>query len=226
MRILIVEDEINIADGLQTVLRKEGYDTDAVYDGLSGLDYIMSGIYDLILLDIMLPKMNGLEVLKKAREEGIAAPILLLTAKSQIDDVIKGLDVGADDYITKPFDSGELLARIRARVRVGRTSVDNKISVGDIWIDGLTMKLGGKEKTVKLGNKEYQLIEYLMLNKGQILARDMLISKVWGPDEESDYNSLEVYISFLRKKMKFVNSSTKIVTTKGIGYSIEEDTDG
>lgn len=226
MRILIVEDEINIADGLQTVLRKEGYDTDAVYDGLSGLDYIMSGIYDLILLDIMLPKMNGLEVLKKAREEGIAAPILLLTAKSQIDDVIKGLDVGADDYITKPFDSGELLARIRARVRVGRTSVDNKISVGDIWIDGLTMKLGGKEKTVKLGNKEYQLIEYLMLNKGQILARDMLISKVWGPDEESDYNSLEVYISFLRKKMKFVNSSTKIVTTKGVGYSIEEDTDG
>ncbi len=226
MRILIVEDEINIADGLQTVLRKEGYDTDAVYDGLSGLDYIMSGIYDLILLDIMLPKMNGLEVLKKAREEGIAAPILLLTAKSQIDDVIKGLDVGADDYITKPFDSGELLARIRARVRVGRTSVDNKISVGDIWIDGLTMKLGGKEKTVKLGNKEYQLIEYLMLNKGQILARDMLISKVWGPDEESDYNSLEVYISFLRKKMKFLNSSTKIVTTKGVGYSIEEDTDG
>lgn len=226
MRILIVEDEINIADGLQTVLRKEGYDTDAVYDGLSGLDYIMSGIYDLILLDIMLPKMNGLEVLKKAREEGIAAPILLLTAKSQIDDVIKGLDVGADDYITKPFDSGELLARIRARVRVGRTSVDNKISVGNIWIDGLTMKLGGKEKTVKLGNKEYQLIEYLMLNKGQILARDMLISKVWGPDEESDYNSLEVYISFLRKKMKFVNSSTKIVTTKGVGYSIEEDTDG
>lgn len=226
MRILIVEDEINIADGLQTVLRKEGYDTDAVYDGLSGLDYIMSGIYDLILLDIMLPKMNGLDVLKKAREEGAAAPILLLTAKSQIDDVIKGLDVGADDYITKPFDSGELLARIRARVRVGRTSVDNKISVGDIWIDGLTMKLGGKEKTVKLGNKEYQLIEYLMLNKGQILARDMLISKVWGPDEESDYNSLEVYISFLRKKMKFVNSSTKIVTTKGVGYSIEEDTDG
>ena len=226
MRILIVEDEINIADGLQTVLRKEGYDTDAVYDGLSGLDYIMSGIYDLILLDIMLPKMNGLDVLKKAREEGAAAPILLLTAKSQIDDVIKGLDVGADDYITKPFDSGELLARIRARVRVGRTSVDNKISVGDIWIDGLTMKLGGKEKTVKLGNKEYQLIEYLMLNKGQILARDMLISKVWGPDEESDYNSLEVYISFLRKKMKFLNSSTKIVTTKGVGYSIEEDTDG
>ena len=226
MRILIVEDEINIADGLQTVLRKEGYDTDAVYDGLSGLDYIMSGIYDLILLDIMLPKMNGLEVLKKAREEGIAAPILLLTAKSQIDDVIKGLDVGADEYITKPFGSGELLARISARVRVGRTSVDNKISVGDIWIDGLTMKLGGKEKTVKLGNKEYQLIEYLMLNKGQILARDMLISKVWGPDEESDYNSLEVYISFLRKKMKFVNSSTKIVTTKGVGYSIEEDTDG
>ena len=223
MRILIVEDEINSADGLQTVLHKEGYETDAVYDGLSGLDYIMSGIYDLILLDIMLPKMSGLDVLKKAREEGADVPIILLTAKSQIDDIIRGLDIGADDYMTKPFDSGELLARIKARVRAGRTSVDNRIFAGDIWVDASTMKLGGKEKTVKLGNKEYQLIEYLMLNKGRILTREMLISKVWGPDEESDYNSLEVYISFLRKKMKFVNSNTKIVTTKGVGYSIEEN---
>ena len=221
MRILIVEDEIEIAEGLCGVLNKAGYEAEAVYDGQAGLDEILTGVYDLVLLDIMLPKMDGLTVLKEARKEGIETPTILLTAKSQIEDKISGLDCGADDYLTKPFDAGELLARIRARTRQPGTNTDTGLSVGDIRLEQETYKLFGKEKSVKLGNKEFQLLEHLMRNPSQIIPKDSLITKVWGYDDESDYNSLEVYISFLRKKLGFVGAKTHIVTTKGVGYSIE-----
>ena len=221
MRILIVEDEKQIADGIYKILRKEGYEVDTVYNGLDGLDYILSDIYDLVLLDIMLPKINGIDVLKNARAEGITTPVIMLTAKFQPADKINGLDSGADDYLTKPFDAGELLARIRTRTRKTNTVASDKTEAYDIWLEKSTFKLHGKEKSVKLAKKEYQLLEYFMINKGQILERDSIITKVWGYDDSAEYNNLDVYMSFLRKKLKYVEAKASIVTTKGIGYSLE-----
>lgn len=223
MRILVVEDENEIADGTKRVLEKNGYIVDIAYEGLTGLDLILSDIYDLIILDIMLPKINGLDILRNARNEGIIAPVIFLTAKSQIDDKINGLDMGADDYITKPFDAGELLARIRARLREPAGKGKLHITAYDLELDQATYKLIKDSRSVQLSKTEYQLMEYLIMNKGQILSKDMIISKVWGYDDDTDYNSLEVYISFLRKKMKFLKADSEIITKKGIGYSLGEN---
>ena len=227
MRILVVEDEKEIAEGLQEVLHRAGYESDAVHDGNAGLDYIRTQIYDLVLLDIMLPGMNGLDVLKTAKSEGIKTPIIILTARSMVDDKIDGFEYGADDYLTKPFDSRELLARIRARIRnSSESSADqsgHNLSAFDIELDQSTYKLSHGDKSVKLSGKEYQFMEYLMLNKGIILSHDSIAAKIWGIDDESDYNSIAVYVSFLRKKLKFVGSSAAIVTKKDIGYSLEEN---
>lgn len=220
MRVLIVEDEKGISDGIRTILEKEGYQVDAAFDGLEGQDYIMTGIYDIILLDIMMPYKNGMEVLSEVRKAGISTPVIMLTAKSQTEDRIAGLDCGADDYLAKPFDVGELLARIRARVRNGQYNSNDTIIVGDININRNTYMLSCGDMQIKLANKEFALLEYLMMNANHILTKEMLISKVWGLDGEQEYNNLEVYISFLRKKLKFVRSHTKIATTKGVGYSI------
>ena len=222
MRLLIVEDEREIADGMKTVLSRENYLVDVVYDGLSGLDYIFSNLYDLVLLDIMLPKLSGLDILKNIREAGIDVPVILVTAKSQTEDKVTGLDMGADDYLTKPFDSAELLARIRARTRSARNTNQNIIEYGDLSIDKSTQKISCRDESIKLGKKEYQRMEYLMANPEQILTRDMLINKVWGPSDESEYNNIEVYISFLRKKLRFLKSEVTIVTTKSVGYSLEK----
>ena len=222
MRILIVEDEKRIAEGVNKILKNAGYEVDTVYDGLDGLDYILSGLYDLILLDIMLPKINGIDVLKNARAEGITTPVIMLTAKFQSEDIINGLDAGADDYLTKPFDAGELLARIRTRTRKTCALNADKTEAYDICLEKSTYKLHGKEKSIKLAKKEYQLLEYLMINKGKILQRDSLIAKLWGFDEEPEYNNLDVYISFLRKKLKYIESKARITTTKGIGYALEQ----
>lgn len=219
MKILVVEDEKEIADGISKILEKNGYQVDCVYDGLSGLDSIYSNIYDLVLLDVMLPEVNGFDIVKEVRTEGISTPIIILTAKSQTDDKILGLNTGADDYITKPFDGGELLARVAARVRNYAEIKDGHINVFDITLNPSTYKLEKATKAVKLTKKEYQLLEYFMINKNQILSRDMIINKVWGYDDMTDYNNIEVYISFLRKKLKFVNADASIVTKKGIGYS-------
>ncbi|MDO4316929.1 MAG: response regulator transcription factor [Lachnospiraceae bacterium] len=221
MKIIIIEDESEIADGISTILENAGYQAEIAYDGMTGLEEIQSGIYDLVLLDVMLPKMNGLEVLKSIRKDGITVPVIMLTALSQTGDKISGLDCGADDYITKPFDAGELLARIRARLRRPDETVSSSLAFADVRLEQATFRLYGKEKSVKLSRKEYQLLECLMINNGQILPRDMLITKIWGYDEETEYNQLDVYISFVRKKLKFVESQAVIVTTKGIGYSLE-----
>ena len=218
---LIIEDEIEIADGIKAILEKEGYQTDVVYDGLSGLDELLSNIYDLALLDIMLPKISGLDVLRSARNSGIVTPVILLTARSQTEDKIMGLDSGADDYLTKPFDAGELLARIRARFRRRDNIITQSLSFADIRLEQSTMKLYGRERSVKLAKKEYQLLEYLLINHGCILTRNMLVAKIWGYDDQSEYNQLDVYISFVRKKLKFVSANISIVTEKGVGYSLQ-----
>ncbi len=222
VRILVVEDEKEIADGICMILGKAGYQVDCVYDGLTGLNYIFSEIYDLILLDIMLPKINGMEIIKNVRKENINVPIILLTAKSQIDDKIAGLNIGADDYITKPFDGGELIARIGARLRKKTNTEDGKIIVFDICIDPSSYKLEKESKSVKLSKTEYQLLEYLMINKNQIIPKDMILNKIWGNEDDTEYNNIEVYISFLRKKLNFVNAKAAIVTKKGVGYSLTD----
>lgn len=221
MKILIIEDEKELAEGIKGILSKAGYESDAVYDGDTGLEYMLDRQYDLILLDLMLPGMDGIEILKTARGEGFTAPVIILTAKSQIEDKICGLDNGADDYLVKPFNAGELLARIRARTRKSPGNTGSVMSAYDIQIDRATYKLSRGERSIKLSNKEFQMMEYFIVNKGTILTRDKLISNVWGYDEDVEYNSVDVYVSFLRKKLLFVRAKTTIVTKKGVGYSLE-----
>ncbi len=212
-----------MADGVSAVLNGQGYTTDILYSGEMGVDHIKSGIYDLVLLDILLPGMDGLEILRAIRSENNPIPIILLTARSLPEDKIKGLDLGADDYLTKPFDSGELLARVRARLRNRYDGVveNNMLSAFDVRLDKTSYKLIHDENSIKLSNKEYQFMEYLMVNKGIILSRDMIIAKVWGIDDDVDYNSPDVYVSFLRKKLKFIKAGASIITKKGVGYSLE-----
>ena len=221
MKILIIEDEKELAEGIKGILSKSGYESDAVYDGDTGLEYMLDRRYDLILLDLMLPGMDGLEILKTARMEGFSAPVIILTAKSQIEDKITGLDNGADDYLVKPFDAGELLARIRARTRNSLGGTGSVLAAFDIQIDRTTYRLIRGERSIKLSNKEFQMMEYFIVNKGIILTRDKLISNVWGYDEKVEYNSVDVYVSFLRKKLLFVKAMTTIITKKGVGYSLE-----
>ena len=223
MRILVVEDEKKLADGLEAILVRENYSVDVVNDGSDGLDYILSDIYDLVILDIMLPRLDGLSVLKTARKNRIKTPIILLTARSAVNDKIEGLDSGADDYLTKPFDSEELLARIRARTRAQGSEAKDELCYGDIALFRSRQELICGDRSVKLGNKEFQLMECLLINREQIMPKDMLITKVWGPLDETEYNNLEVYISFLRKKLRFVKAAVKIVTTKNVGYSLGVD---
>lgn len=218
MRILIVEDEKEIADGVEGILKNAGYTADAVYDGEDGLEFIRSNVYDMILLDVMLPRINGFDIVRKVRAEGIETPVIMLTAKSRTDDKIQGLDLGADDYLTKPFDAGELLARIRARIRKNAGIRDNIITAYDIELDVSSYQLKKADKAIKLSKTEFQMLECLMVNKGRILTRDMIISKVWGFEEHGEYNNVEVYISFLRKKLKFVCAKAVIMTQKGVGY--------
>ncbi|MCR4615746.1 MAG: response regulator transcription factor [Clostridiales bacterium] len=221
MRILIIEDEKETAKDLRSVLRKEGYETDAVYDGSSGLDYMLTDVYDLVMLDITLPKPGGLDVLLKARAEGIQTPVIVLSEKFRIEEKILVLDSGADDYLTKPVAAGELFACIRARTRRSGIKSPDMLQAYDLRLDKTTFRLFGKDSSVKLAKKEYQLMEYLMINKGRILPRELLITKIWGLEEKNEYNNLDVYISFLRKKLKCVEAQARIDTKKGVGYSLE-----
>lgn len=222
MLILVIEDEAEIAEGICTVLEHEGYQVDIAYDGQSGLAKIMEGKPDLVLLDIMLPEINGTEIIKTVRENGISVPVIMLTALSQSSDIINGLDSGADDYLTKPFRAGELLARIRARLRRHDEFSVSSLEYEDICLDRAAMKLVCGEKSVKLARKEFILLETLVINQGIIIPRETLITKIWGYNDNTEYNQLDVYISFVRKKLRFVNSETVITTAKGIGYSLEK----
>jgi len=221
MRILIIEDEIALSNVLSEILKKNNYAVDAVYDGADGLDYAVSGLYDAILLDIMLPKMNGLEMLKALRSQGHSTPVLLLTAKSEIEDKVKGLDCGADDYITKPFATDELLARVRSVLRRKDVFISSEQSFGDLTIDKNTLKIATKKDEIKMSLKEYQILEMLIINPNQIISKEQFVEKIWGYDFDGEYNSVEVYISFVRKKLTAIGSKVKIKTNRGVGYSLE-----
>lgn len=222
MKILIVEDELALSDALTEILKRNQYSVDAVDNGEDGLEYALTVLYDCIILDIMLPIMDGLNVLKHLRKHKISTPVMLLTAKSDIDDKINGLDCGADDYLTKPFITGELLARIRALTRrTGEVNVDAYDFHG-LSLNKNTYMLSYKDQSVKLSLKEYQIMEILIMNPNQIITKERFIEKIWGFESDVEYNNIEVYISFLRKKIQSINSSANIFTARGVGYYLEE----
>lgn len=222
MKLLLVEDEKRMAQALAQILKSENYQVDCRFDGLSGMEALESGIYDIIILDVMLPGKNGFEIVKEARREGIHTPVLMLTAKDELDDKVAGLDSGADDYLTKPFMAKELLARLRALVRRNINSADGTMSFGDIALEGgsLTLSCTDTGQSVRVSEKEYRILEYLIANQGQILTREQLAVKIWGFENEAEYNHVEVYMSFARKKLTFVGAKTVIKAVRGVGYEL------
>lgn len=225
MRLLLVEDEKRMAQALCEILRLEKYEVDHFTDGISGLAAIENDIYDIIILDVMLPGINGFEIVKKARQKAIHTPILMLTAKSELDDKITGLDSGADDYLTKPFMIKELLARLRALGRRNINTPDRTLTFGDISLDTNTSALACTVtgQNVRLSEKEYRILEYLIANQGQILTREQFALKIWGFENDAEYNNVEVYMSFTRKKLTFVGAKTEIKAVRGIGYELRCD---
>ncbi len=223
MKLLLVEDEVQLSEALSQILIKNNYSVDAVYDGDDGLNYGLTDIYDVIILDIMLPKLNGLQVLRMLRKKGISTPIILLTAKDSVEDKVTGLDLGADDYLPKPFSSEELLARLRALTRrKGEVINDNILDFGDIRLNLSTYDLECKNNSITLTLKEFDILHYFMQRPKSIVSKDDLITKLWGFDSEADHNNIEVYISFLRKKLTHIDSSVKISTIRRVGYKLEE----
>ena len=222
MRLLLVEDEKRMSQALCQILRLEKYDVDCYTNGINGLAAAQSNIYDIIILDVMLPGMSGYDIAKKTRQQGIRTPILMLTAKAELDDKVTGLDSGADDYLTKPFMTKELLARLRALGRRTLNTPDGILSFGDISLDtrSMTLSCTANGQCVRLGEKEYRILEYMISNQGQILTREQLAVKLWGIDCEAEYNNVEVYMSFTRKKLSFVESKTEIKAVRGIGYEL------
>lgn len=221
MRILLVEDEKYMAQAVAQVLEKSNYTVDLAHDGEYGLDCALSGIYDIIILDIMLPGRSGLDILNTLRQEKIAVPILLLTAKSETEDKVIGLDLGADDYLTKPFDMPELLARLRVLVRRKQEiSFQNNCTFGDIILDPHALSLHCGNQSFKLTLKESQLLEMLIDARGGVISKSRIIEKVWGFDSDAEDRHVEVYISFLRKKLKALDADTSIETVRGMGYAL------
>lgn len=225
MRILLVEDEKRMAQALCEILRLEKYEVDHYADGTDGLAAIESDLYDIIILDVMLPGMNGYEIAKEARRCGIRTPILMLTAKAELDDKVTGLDSGADDYLTKPFMTKELLARLRALGRRNINTPDGTLSFGDISLDTSTLTLScvTNGQSVRLSEKEYHILEYLISNSGRILTCEQLAVKIWGYESDAEYNNVEVYMSFTRKKLAFVGAKAEIKAVRGVGYELRCD---
>ena len=225
MKILIIEDEYNLADAISSMLKSQKYNTIIKTDGTSGFEEALTGIYDLIILDVMLPGKNGFEILKELKEEQIPSKVLMLTARSTIEDKLKGFDHGADDYLTKPFHMEELLARVNVQLRHKNTFLKDTIDYEDISLNIKSMELENKKKKkkVKIIGKEYQLLEYFMNNPKQILAKEQIFTKIWGYDTECDINTLEAYISFLRKKLKLIKSNINIKAIRNMGYIMEDN---
>ena len=224
MRILLAEDERALSKAVVKIFEKNNYSADAVYNGEDALDYLQSGCYDVAVLDIMMPKMDGITVLKKIREQGNRIPVLMLTAKSDIEDLVLGLDSGANDYLPKPFDTRELLARIRSITR-GKSELDTKLTVGNITLDRATFELSSPTGGFRLANKEYQIMEYLMVNPHRVLSTDMLMERIWGFDNEAEINVVWVYISYLRKKLNALGADIQIKSSRNAGYSLEDKND-
>lgn len=225
MRLLLAEDEKELSNALVAILKHNNYSVDAVYDGEETLAYLETGLYDGAVLDIMMPKMDGITVLKEIRKQGSAIPILLLTAKSEIDDRVEGLDSGADDYLTKPFATKELLARIRAMTRRQAETTDSILSFENITLNRSTYELASQKSSFKLANKEFQMMEMLMTNAGRVISAEQFMDKIWGYDSEAEMNVVWVYISYLRKKLNTLEAKVQIKATRGIGYSLEAAND-
>ena len=221
MRLLLVEDERELSNALVAILTRNNYSVDAVYDGEDALYYLETENYDAVILDIMIPKIDGIEVLKTIRKEGNKIPVIMLTAKSEIDDRVVGLDSGADDYLTKPFASKELLARLRALTRRGEQLTENIVTVGNISLNRTTFELFSDSGNFRLANKEYQLIEMLMVNQNQLIPTEKVMERIWGYDSEAEINVVWVHISFLRKKLQQLNANIQIKANRNMGYSLE-----
>lgn len=224
MNILVIEDELHLKEALTAALRKEGYPTDSASDGISGLELALSSRYDVIILDLMLAGMDGYQVLQQIRREKIGSAVIILSAKSELEDKITGLDFGADDYLTKPFQMKELFARIRAVTRRHGEVVRDELVFCDLYLNIRTFTLSSSatSHTLTLGSKEFQLMEYLMRNPKQVISRSQITEKIWGYDSEVEYNNVDVYISFLRKKLKHTGAHVEIRAIRGIGYSLQE----
>lgn len=222
MRLLLAEDEKELSNALVAVLKHNHYSVDAVYDGADAYDYALAANYDGIILDIMMPKMDGLTVLSKLRAKGIDTPVLLLTAKSEIDDRIAGLDTGADDYLTKPFAMGELLARIRAVTRRRAQYAPDDLKFENIKLDRKSFELSTSSGSFRLGNKEFQMMEMLMSTPGTLISAERFFENVWGYDAEAEISVVWVYISYLRKKLTSLGAKAAIKAVRGVGYTLEE----
>lgn len=221
MRLLLIENEKSLSDTLVKTFEKENFLTDCAHDGEYGLDCALSGIYDAIILDSNLPKINGLELLIHLREGNINVPIILVASQSELDEKPKSLNIDADDYLTKPFEPKELLKKVRTLIREKTTiDLDDSISFGDLILNTATGEISCNGKKIKLGGKEYQLMELLLLNKEKIITKEQITEKIWGYDNEAEYNNSEVYMSFLRKKLNKIESKTKIRAIRGLGYTL------
>lgn len=223
MRILIVEDEIRLAEALGQIMTEQKYPVDIVHDGEAGLEYALSGLYDVIVLDVMIPKKNGFEVVRALRAAKNTTPVLLLTARDEITDKVTGLDCGADDYMTKPFSPEELLARLRALSRRPGDLVLDELAFGDLTLNLSSYTLCRGAKSVHLGFKEYEVLKLLMANPGNVIPKEELIIRVWGIESDAEDNNVEAYISFLRKKFFFLGSTVAITTLRKVGYRLEAE---
>lgn len=227
MKILLVEDEKRMSEALAAILRQERYDVDACMDGISGRDAAVSGIYDLLILDVMLPGMDGFAIARAARKAGITTPILMLTARADIDDKVTGLDCGADDYLTKPFETRELLARVRAQLRrnhIQSVDASGRLTAGDLVLDPSSSVLRNMKngQEVRLSEKELHIMEVFLSNQGKIVSREELTLKIWGYENEAEYNNVEVYITFTRRKLAFIETSMEIKAVRGLGYELRQ----
>ena len=221
MRILLADDEVSLARALVHILEKNNYAAEAVYNGEDALTYLESGCYDAAILDVMMPKLSGIEVLRRLRQKGITIPVLMLTAKSEIDDKVEGLDSGANDYLTKPFDTRELLARLRAMTRSGQMA-DTRLSFGNITLDRASFTLSSPSGSFRLANKEYQMMELFMSNPQHLLSTERLMEKIWGYETNSEINVVWVYISYLRKKLSTLGADIQIRSYRNSGYALEK----
>ena len=221
MNVLVVEDERNLADAIVKILEDEGYNAEATYDGKAGFTCAKSGLYDAIVLDVMLPGMSGYDVVNKIRHAGVSTPVLMLTARTSTEDKVRGLDSGADDYMTKPFEAPELLARLRALTRRRGDVVIDEIKFADIRLDLNTHDLSCAEKSVHLSGKEFEVLSILMGSSSRVVSKQDLLTRVWGTDGEASENSVEAYVSFIRKKLSHIGSKVQVTTLRMLGYRLE-----
>ena len=222
MRLLLAEDEQALSKALTAILERNNYSVDTAYDGQEALEYLEADNYDGVILDIMMPKVDGITVLKKIRKKGNLIPVLLLTAKSEVDDKVLGLDAGANDYLTKPFHSRELLARIRAMTRAQTAQASSELQVGNVKLDRATYELSTMSGTYRLANKEFQMMEMLMSNPKHLISSERFMEKIWGYDSEAEINVVWVYISYLRKKLAALHANIQIKAIRNAGYTLEE----